>query len=56
MTSSTILKKRGEIGHPCLVSSLWGSLVFPTEYVAGAGLSKMAFIVLLFSMFPQFSL
>ena len=47
-TSSTMLNKRGESGHPCLIPDLKGNACSfcPLSTVLAIGLSYMAFIML----------
>uniref|UniRef100_A0A9L0REU5 Uncharacterized protein n=1 Tax=Equus caballus TaxID=9796 RepID=A0A9L0REU5_HORSE len=46
-TSSIMLNKRGDRGHPCPSCSQWdGFQFFPIECDVGSGLSYMAFIML----------
>ena len=47
-TSSTLLNRSGERGHPCLVPDLSGKAVsfYPLSMMLAVGLSYMAFILL----------
>ena len=53
-TSSTMLNRSSERGHPCLVPDLSGkALSFcPLSVMLAAGLSYMAFIMLLYASSP----